>query len=645
MPDQNNAASMPANSLRHLVLQWRQGHSWLLLFPATGTIVTLLDISGVLPLAYSSSLSPAALANLGLIYIVVAVSYWRSCRQFDKEQGILAESRRFRQLVESTSDWLWEVDENAVYTYSSPRVYELLGYEPDEILGKTPFELMPQDEADRVGALFGPIAARHEAFSSLENTNQHKQGHLVVLETSGVPIFDDNGTFRGYRGMDRDITERKRTTERLAQLAHTDSLTGLPNRALFQERLQSSIEHAGHRGRYVAVMLLDLDRFKLVNDTLGHAAGDRLLKLVAQRLTAVIREDDTVARLGGDEFVILLVDVAHQEDVAFVARKIINEMAAPYSIAGRELFVTCSIGVSLFPGDGSDSASLMTHADTAMYQAKTKGPNNFQLYSSDMKIATTQRLTVETELRYALERGEFELHYQPRVDLITGRMISYEALLRWQRPGVGCISPVEFVPILEETGLIVPVGEWILRCACNQARRWHEQFGQKVNISVNLSPQQLRQHDFIGKLKDILHDSGLNPKYLELELTEGMLLEGTAHSIALLQDMRGMGVRFAIDDFGTGYSSLAYLQRFPIDTLKIDRTFVRDIKIEQDGGAIVRAIIAMAHSLEMRVVAEGVETAEQLDFLQRYNCDEGQGYWFSKPQPDSAITDLLCTGQ
>jgi diguanylate cyclase (GGDEF)-like protein/PAS domain S-box-containing protein len=611
------------------------------MLPAIGVLATLAAFGDVFPAASGA----VALFNLGLLIVAVAIARRQSKQRRDRERALRAEGERFRQLVETTSDWLWEVDENAVYTYASPRVRDLLGYEPHEVLGKTPFDLMPAEEAARVGALFGPIAARREPFAGLENTNRHKLGHLVVLETSGVPVFDANGTFRGYRGVDRDITERKRIAERLAQLAHHDSLTGLPNRALFLDRLQAAIEHVQHRGRHIAVLLFDLDRFKLINDTLGHAAGDRLLQSVAQRLTGALREDDTVARLGGDEFVILLVDVARRDDVAQVAQKLLDTLAAPHSIDGRELFVTTSIGVSVFPGDGADSASLMKHADIAMYRAKAKGRNNFQLYLPDMSEATPRRLAIETELRYALEREELELHYQPRVDLHTGKLVSFEALLRWQRPGFGRVSPSEFVPILEETGLIVQVGEWVLRSACGQVRRWHAQLGMEPHISVNLSPRQLRQHDFARAVERVLSDTGLAPAYLELELTESMLLEHTSHTIALLEELQGMGLRFAVDDFGTGYSSLAYLKRFPISSLKIDRSFVEDIETGQDSGAIARTVIAMAHSLGMRAVAEGVETRAQLEFLKRHGCDEGQGYWFSKPQPPDTITACLREGR
>ena len=326
----------------------RQQLSWLLLLPLSAAVATLTAFSAV-PLFVTGNelIAGAALFNMLLVFALALLVRRRLQQSLAQVQSLCAERDRYRQLVESTSDWLWEVDENAVYTYSSPRVRDLLGYEPHEVLGKTPFEFMPRKEAERVGAMFGPIAARQEAFSGLENTNRHKQGHLMVLETSGVPVFDASGTFRGYRGVDRDITERKRISERLAQLAHTDSLTGLPNRALFQERMQAAIEHVRHRGRHLAVLLLDLDRFKLINDTLGHAAGDRLLQSVSRRLTGVLREDDTVARLGGDEFVILLVDVAHRADVTLVIRKLIKSLAAPHSIDGRELFVTSSIGASL----------------------------------------------------------------------------------------------------------------------------------------------------------------------------------------------------------------------------------------------------------------------------------------------------------
>lgn len=548
---------------------------------------------------------------------------------------------RFRDLVESTSDWVWEVNAQGVYTYASPQIKDLLGYSQEEILGKTPFDLMPPEEAKRVGDIFADITSRLQPIVALENTNIHKNGKRVVLETSGVPFFDDNNNYCGYRGIDRDISKRKQFERKLQNLAHYDQLTKLPNRTLFFERLQIALDKAVHSKRLVVVMFLDLDRFKLINDTLGHDAGDLLLKEVAIKLSNVVRGDDTVARLGGDEFAVILVDVAEKDDVKKVAQNILDTLETPSRINGREFFITSSIGISYSPEHSTLAKTLVAKADIAMFKAKENGRNNIQIYSSQMDIKTIERLSLETSLRKALEREEFKIFYQPKLFLSTGKMSGMESLLRWQSSPDTLVSPVEFIPLLEDTGLIIPVGEWVLYKSCQQIKKWHDAGFEKLRVSVNLSARQFRQQDLVEMIIKILNDAGLDSKYLELEITESLLMENLDQTSGALQRLFDLGIHITIDDFGTGYSSLSYLKQFPISTLKIDRSFIKDTPDDTESAALTASIIAMAKSLNINVVAEGVETEEQLKFLCEQKCDEMQGFYFSKPVPAEEFTTLL----
>jgi diguanylate cyclase (GGDEF)-like protein len=462
----------------------------------------------------------------------------------------------------------------------------------------------------------------------------------IVHEQAEV-TFDENDKPVRMVGTVQDVTEFQRAQERLNYLAHYDTLTGLPNRLLLQDRLNLAMAEADRRDRVVAVMFLDLDRFKIINDTLGHDVGDALLKSVAERLTTCVRAGDTISRLGGDEFTVILANVAHVDDVARVAQKIIDSFAPPFNIAGRELFMSTSIGITLYPFDDDKLDSLLRNADAAMYHAKEMGRNTFQFYTAELNRRTAKRLQLETALRHALERNELLLHYQPQVNLKTGKIIGAEALLRWQHPEMGLIPPLDFIPLAEETGLIVPIGEWVLRTACRQAQAWHRAGFPRFQVAVNLSGRQLQHRDLAKLVKKVLKETGLNPRHLDLELTESLLMHNTGETLAAMEELHTHGAAFSMDDFGTGYSSLAYLKRFPIDTLKIDQSFVRDIPTDPDDAAIAQAIIAMAHSLGIRVIAEGVETAKQLAFMRAHQCDGMQGYYFSKPVPAEAMTRLL----
>jgi diguanylate cyclase (GGDEF)-like protein/PAS domain S-box-containing protein len=438
-----------------------------------------------------------------------------------------------------------------------------------------------------------------------------------------------------------EIFERMQAEERVWHIAHHDALTGLPNRSLLQDRLAQALMVAERSKTRVAVLFLDLDRFKSVNDSLGHDVGDALLKEVAAGLATVVRDVDTVCRLGGDEFVIVLGAVSGPDDAVMVAERIVEVLATPLAVMGHSLHASSSIGISLYPEDGRDAQTLMKSADTAMYKAKSSGRNNFQFYSPEMNLAATRFFEMEQRLRQAVERGEFVLHYQPQVDVSIHRVCGLEALVRWKAPGGGLVPPVEFIPVAEETGLILELGEWVLREACRQLREWYDAGWPRVTVAVNLSPRQFQQKDLVARVRHILDETGLPPQSLELEITESSLMHSVDEALTQVQALADMGVQLAIDDFGTGYSSLAYLKRFPVSRLKIDRSFVRDLCEDREDAAIVASIIGLAKTLGLEVVAEGVETAAQLTSLRSEGCLLCQGYLFSKPRPADEVAAIF----
>ena len=514
------------------------------------------------------------------------------------------------------------------------------GYEQDEVLGKTPSLL----QSGKHDAEF-----YRDLWKSLKETgqwkgeiwNRRKNGELYPQWLSINTVRDAKGGVGNYVGMFSDITARKQAEERLRVLAYHDPLTGLPNRALFHTLLNQALAKAQRHHRLGAVLFIDLDRFKNINDTLGHPIGDLLLKEVAARLLTCLRQSDTIARLGGDEFTILLEEVAHEQDAIIVAQKTLAVLAEPFNLAGNEVFVTASIGISLFPHDGSDVEALLKNADTALYRTKEQGRNGYTLYTAEMNATALKRMALENSLRRALERQEFLLYYQPRVALDTGHMLCIEALLRWQHPELGLVLPDQFIGLAEETGLIMPIGEWVLRTACAQTKAWQASGFPALRVSVNLSARQFKQPTLVDQVAGAQRDTVLAPGSLELELTESTVMQDAEDAITKLNALKRLGVHLSIDDFGTGYSSLEYLKHFPIDILKIDRSFVQGIPGDSDNGAIVRAVIAMAHSLKIKVTAEGVETAEQLGFLRAYRCDEMQGYYFGLPLPTHEFLKLF----
>jgi len=442
----------------------------------------------------------------------------------------------------------------------------------------------------------------------------------------------------------RHAIDRHRVQVETTYLAQHDAVTDLPNRLVLNDRISQAISLARRRKTATAVVFLDLDRFKYINDSLGHAIGDRLLQSVALRLVASVRDSDTVTRQGGDEFVILLSEIASSQDAAKSAKRILLSLTAPHLIGVHELHIDGSIGISVYPVDGEDAETLIKNADTAMYHAKENGRNNFQYFTAEMNVKVVARQSLEASLRRALEREEFLLHYQPKVNLNTGEITSVEALIRWQHPDRGLVSPAEFVPIAEDSGLILPIGRWVLREACRQTRAWHDAGLPPIPAAVNVSSAEFRKTDFVESVRTILKETGLEGRYLELELTESVLMDDAKFTASVLQELKGMGIRLAADDFGTGYSSLSYLREFPIDILKIDRSFINQITADCDGSTIVDAIISMGKSLKHVVVAEGIETQEQRAYLQAHHCQEGQGYLFSRPLPAAQFAALLQTG-
>ena len=436
----------------------------------------------------------------------------------------------------------------------------------------------------------------------------------------------------------RDITERRQAEEKLRVVATHDPLTALPNRTLLHERLSHALARAQRHGRQLAVLFVDLDRFKNVNDTLGHEAGDRLLQVAAQRLYDCLRETDTMARQGGDEFVVLMDELTGHEPITRVAQRILDAVGQPFFIDGQELHITASIGISVYPEDGR---TLLKNADIAMYRAKEKGKNNYQFYSAQIDNYSVERLALESGLRRALERDEFTLHYQPKVNIASGLITGMEALLRWQHPELGSIAPGRFIPIAEENGLILPIGAWVLKTACIQNRAWQRQGLRRFSVAVNLSPRQFAGETLLDDVKSALDASGLAPSDLELEITESMVMNNPEQAVNLLRQLKELGISVAIDDFGTGYSSLAYLKRFPIDSVKVDRSFIADIPDDIDSMAIAQAVIAMAHNLRLKVVAEGVESEAQLGFLSGEGCDEIQGHYFCEARAANEISAIM----
>ena len=549
------------------------------------------------------------------------------------------ELRKLSQAVEQSPAAVVLTNPQGLIEYANPKFSQITGYTLEEVRGKNSrFLKSGETSSEEYGKLWETIKAGHEWHGEFHN--RRKDGTFFWEQASISPVRDDTGNISHFLAIKEDITERKRYQEQLQHLATHDDLTGLANRALMQDRLEQSILFAKRSGRLVAVLLLDLDRFKIINDSLGHSFGDSLLQIIADRLRESVRGADTVARLGGDEFIILLAEVANEEDVGKVAKKILDNITAPFEIEDREITITASLGISIYPQDGDDEETLIRNADIAMYRAKEEG-NSFRLYAPEMNLVVHEVMEMETDLRRAVERNELRLHYQPKVSLESGRITGAEALLRWEHPVRGMIMPGIFIPLAEETGLIQPIGEWVLQNICLQIKAWQAQGLPVVPIAANLSARQFRKDDLVETVQRILRETGLSPHLLELELTESMIMRDPQSAAATMQQLNILGVSLALDDFGTGYSSLNYLRRFPVDSLKIDRSFISDVADDPSAAAVTTSIIAIAHSLGLQAVAEGVETKEQLDFLHECGCDSYQGYLYSTPLPENDFTEML----
>ncbi len=541
------------------------------------------------------------------------------------------------KVIESSLEGILITDDKARIISVNPAFTRLTGYRPEEVIGRNPSLLNSgRQSPEFYREMWAQLSA--EGQWQGEIWNRRKSGELYPELLTITAIKDRDGTLTNYAAVFSDISQLKENEAHIRHLAYFDPLTGLPNRRLLEDRLQVALAHAHRNRNRAAVLFIDLDRFKRINDSLGHEVGDQLLMEIARRLCACLREDDTVARMGGDEFIAVLSDLTDPDDAAHTATRIIESLRRPVQVDGHELTVTTSIGISIFPDDSRDPVALIKNADTAMYRAKDEGRNAFQLYQPAMNARSLEHLALESALHRALAREELVLHFQPLVHVEAGRTVAAEALLRWMHPDLGLVPPADFIPLAEETGLIVPIGEWVLRTACLQHARWREAGHGELRMLVNISARQFRDEGFTAMVARVIAETGMPAAQLTLELTETMLMDGSERIIGVLDGLRALGVRLALDDFGTGYSSLAYLKRFPIDELKIDRLFIRDIDRNPDDAAIAEAIIKLAHSLGLRVVAEGVESAEQLAILAQHGCDLAQGFHFSKPVEAAKFT-------
>lgn len=632
------------NSLRLLLI------SLVLFVVVFGVVVVLLLQKNVLSRLAKLSRSFSIISNSGDHSIRLQSSGDDELAQLAKAANTMLESlqhahqalsdnkERYRTLTENAYDLISEISTDGRFLYVSPNYREALGYESPEMIGKRFIDFVYPVDKSRISSKFSIIdgAGAKELICRMVRKN----GELIWLESSARSFSTVNGEIR-IAAVSRDITEKQKYEETIRFQAFHDSLTGLPNRLLFKDRLSLALAHCKRSNNMLALIFLDLDRFKLINDTLGHEVGDKLLCQVAARLKECVREGDTVARLGGDEFTIMLPGVTNEEGAAKVAEKILECVRLPIIVDEHELYVSTSAGIALYPSDGEDSETLLKNADTAMYLSKEKNRNNYQFYTPALNQKTHERLLIENQLRRAIERKEFILHYQPKININNGELTGFEALVRWNHPKRGLLLPGEFIPIAEETGMIVPLGEWVLRTACAQNKRWQDAGYTPLSVSVNLSGRQFHLQNLTELIRRILKETGLDPYWLELEITESTVMKNSEYTVETLYKLKKMGVKLSIDDFGTGYSSLGQLKRFPVDKLKIDKAFVMEIGEIKDSEVIASTVIALCKSLKLGVVAEGVETEVQRKFLQKHHCSEMQGFLFSRPLSSSELEALL----
>ena len=554
-------------------------------------------------------------------------------------EALVHHERQLTAVIDSVPAMICYADTGSRFVYINQRYAQWLGSPREALVGRHIRDVVDQETYRLIEPQARHVLAGHEA--RYERRQRSHDGRQQDFEVHYVPDFGADGAVVGYFVMLTDVTERKRDEQMLYFLANHDQLTSLPNRNLFAEHLTMAIAQAARAGEKVAALFIDLDRFKNVNDTLGHQIGDALLQQVARRFRGCLRESDVVARLGGDEYTVMVRPVRDLQEVAACAQKLLSVLSSAFEVDGHELFVTGSIGISIYPDDAPDAAALLKNADIAMYRSKDQGKNTYQFFSSEATAATFEHLMLETSLRRALEREEFVLHFQPIIDLRGDRITGMEALIRWEHPDLGTVSPTRFIALAEETGLIDPIGQWVLEQACREVKALQARGFGELQVAVNLSPKQFRQRDLTRNIARVLEQTRLDPSCLALEVTETSVMQNADAAIRTLHELKAMGVRLSIDDFGTGYSSLSYLKRFPIDVLKIDQSFVRDISSDENDEAITSAIIAMGHSLRLTLIAEGVETEEQLAFLRVRECHKVQGYLFGRPMPAANLQALL----
>jgi diguanylate cyclase (GGDEF)-like protein/PAS domain S-box-containing protein len=558
------------------------------------------------------------------------------------EQSLRDAETRFRSIFENTIEGIFQSTPDGKYLIVNPSLASIYGYNsPDHLMNalnniQQQLYVSPSRREEFVNKM-----AVHGNVQNFESQVYRKDGSVIWISENARMVHDGSGKLLYYEGTVEDITGRKSYEQRIEYQATHDSLTGLPNRYMLNDRLQQHINFADRYQTKLAVAFIDLDQFKLINDSMGHEAGDQLLVTISERLINSIREADTVARLGGDEFVILLSNIRKLDDISFSMQRVMAAVSEPCTINELEFVVSCSIGISIYPDNGLDTNTLIKNADSALHKAKQAGRNRYQLYTEELNASLTERVRMEYRLRLAMEKEEFLLHYQPKVDFATGKICGVEALIRWQPPGEALVPPIKFIQIAEETGLIEKMGEWVIITACHQAKAWQKKLGYPVPVAVNVSARQFRHPNLADKIKNILEIIGLAPSYLTVEITESLLIDNPTKFIDTLNALKRVGVKLAVDDFGTGYSSLAYLKDFPVDWLKIDKAFVSNLENEPSNSAILKAIVALGHSLGMKIIAEGVETLFQYKYLQALGCDELQGYYFSKPITSGELEALL----
>lgn len=609
----------------------------------SGHSAATFDLPGELSGLAVSILMLIGIAGIGPVFM----SFRRSERKFRRiarerrkaETDLYETNQALQALIQASPLAILALDPAGKVTLWNPAAEAIFGWSPAEVVGR-PNPIFPKERQEEFNVLF-QRTVRGESITGVEMAWQKRDGRILDLSLSTAPMCEASGRVRGVMAVIADISEVKQAERSIQHLAYYDTLTGLPNRLLLKDRLGQNLVQANREGHLVGVIFLDLDRFKVINDTLGHAAGDQLLRAVAERVKGCVRKSDTVARLGGDEFLVILPAINHAEDATAITQKIINVLADPFELNDQEVFTSTSIGIALYPADGYDVDSLIRSADLAMYQAKEKGRNNYQFFSMEMNRKAQELLALETDLRRALEHDQLVLFFQPQVNIATGKITGMEALLRWHHPQWGLLAPGRFIPVAEEAGLIVAIGEWVLRTACAQNRAWQKAGYAPLRMAINMSIRQLKNYNLAQTVAAVLAETALPPRWLELELTEKMLMENAETLPATFHDLKALGVEIAVDDFGAGCSSLGYFNTFPIDRLKIAPSFIESIGREPKKAAIARAIISLAHTLGLRVIAEGVETEEQRAFLRKHRCEECQGFLVGAPLPAGEAEKLL----